>query len=90
MLILGSATRDETRFPDEGRFDLERGEANNLPFGHGSHFCVGAPLARLEAKLALEALLPRIRGLSAAGPVEWKRSISVRGVQRLPLIAHPA
>jgi cytochrome P450 len=63
---------------------------NNLPFGHGVHFCLDAPLARLEAKLALEALLPRIKGISAAGPVEWRRSMSVRGIQSLPVIVHPA
>jgi cytochrome P450 len=90
LIILGSANRDEARFPDAERFDLDRGGVNNLPFGHGGNFCLGAPLVRLEAKLALEELLPRIRALSAAGPVEWKRSISIRGVQRLPLIVHPA
>ena len=90
LVMIGSANRDEAQFPDAHRFDIDRGAVNNLPFGHGIHFCLGAPLARLEARLALAALLPRIRGLSLAGPLEWRRSMSVRGVTRLPLVAHPA
>ena len=91
LVMIGSANRDEAHFPDPDRFDIDRGGGvNNLPFGHGVHFCLGAPLARLEGRLALETLLPRIKGLSAAGPVEWKRSLSVRGVQSLPVIVHPA
>lgn len=88
LVILGSANRDEDRFADADRFDLDRAGASTLPFGHGIHFCLGAPLARLEARLALEALLPRIRGLSVAGPVAWRRSLSVRGPLSLPMVAH--
>ncbi|HEX8703216.1 MAG TPA: cytochrome P450 [Myxococcaceae bacterium] len=91
LVMIGSANRDETHYPDADRLDLDRGGGvNQLPFGHGVHFCLGAPLARLEGKLGLEALLPRIKGLSAAGPVEWRRSISVRGATSLPVIVHPA
>lgn len=90
LVMIGSANRDEAHFPNAERFDIDRGGTNNLPFGHGVHFCLGAPLAKLEAKLALETLLPRIKSLSAAGPVEWRRSVSVRGVQSLPVIVHPA
>lgn len=90
LLLIGSANRDEAHFPDAERFDIDRGEVNNLPFGHGIHFCLGAPLARLEARVALEELLPRIQGLSAAGPAQWRRAMSIRGLHTLPLIAHPA
>jgi cytochrome P450 len=90
LVMIGSANRDEAHFPNADRFDIDRGGVNNLPFGHGVHFCLGAPLAKLEAKLALETLLPRIKGLSAAGPVEWRRSVSVRGIHALPVIVHPA
>jgi cytochrome P450 len=90
LVMIGSANHDEAHFPDAERFNIDRGGVNNLPFGHGIHFCLGAPLAKLEARLGLEVLLPRIKGLSAAGPAEWKRSISVRGVQSLPVIVHPA
>jgi cytochrome P450 len=91
LVMIGSANRDEAHFPEPDRFDIDRpGGVNNLPFGHGIHFCLGAPLARLEGRLALETLLPRIQGISAAGPVEWKKSISVRGIQSMPVIIHPA
>jgi len=90
LVVIGSANRDEAHFPDAHRFDIDRGAVNNLPFGHGIHFCLGAPLARLEARLAFTALLPRVRGFSLAGPVEWRRSVSVRGPLVLPLVARPA
>jgi cytochrome P450 len=90
LVLLGSANRDEAHFPDADRLNIDRPGPHNLPFGHGVHFCLGAPLARLEAKLLLSALLPRIRGFSAAGPVTWRRSLSVRGPLVLPLVVHPA
>lgn len=90
LVLLGSAARDEVLLPDADRFDIERASVTNLPFGHGIHFCIGAALARLEARLAFTALLPKIRGLSTAGPVTWRRSLSVRGPVSMPVVAHPA
>lgn len=83
ILLLNSAARDEEYVPEPERFLLDR-PVQSLPFGHGLHFCLGAALARLEARLALEALLPRVRRLTRApGPVEWNFNIQIRGLKRL-------
>ncbi len=63
VLLLGSANRDERRFPDPERFDVGRDTRGHLAFGFGDHYCLGAALARLEARIALEALLDDLPGL---------------------------
>ena len=86
VVLIGSACHDETVYPGADHFDLDRGGPQNMPFGHGIHFCLGAPLARMEARLALEALLARFGRLSRdAGPVQWNQSLVVRGPAVLPL-----
>ncbi|NPD22933.1 cytochrome P450 [Corallococcus exiguus] len=90
LVLLGSAAHDEAHFPDADRFNLSRPSPQNLPFGHGVHFCLGAQLARLEGRLALEALLDAFRHLQAAPePMTWHRTLVVRGPATLPLILHP-
>lgn len=91
LILMGSANRDEACFPDPDRFDLDRPGPQNLPFGHGIHFCLGSQLARLEARLSVEALLARVSRLTVGdGPVQWNSSLIVRGPAKLPLVAHPA
>lgn len=84
--FMNSANRDPEAFADPERFDIGREPNAHLTFGHGIHFCLGAPLARLEAQIAtlrLAQRLPDIR-LSGADP-EWHDSLILRGVKRLPV-----
>ncbi|NOJ93575.1 cytochrome P450 [Corallococcus coralloides] len=90
LVLLGSAAHDDAHFPDGDRFNLSRPGPQNLPFGHGIHFCLGAQLARLEGRLALEALLDAFRHLQAGPePMTWHRTLVVRGPATLPLVLHP-
>ena len=82
----GSANRDERVFPDSMSFDITRSPNPHLTFGHGTHFCLGANLARLEIRVMYEELLARFRHLEAAGPVEWTRSNRHTGIRHQPLV----
>lgn len=90
LALLGSANRDETRFEEPDRFDMDRRRQPNLAFGHGIHFCLGAALARAEARIALEELLPRISAVRETAAPEWNRSLTVRGPVRLPVVFSPS
>jgi cytochrome P450 len=84
--ILGSANRDERRFPDPDRLDLDRDTRGHVGFGFGKHFCLGASLARLEARVALEALAPELPKLvRVSDRVPRVDSFLVRGPSRLLL-----
>lgn len=86
-VIMAAAGRDPRQFPEPDRFLLEREKTGNLPFGYGVHFCLGAALARMEARLGLEALFAKVSSLRMldTGPVEWNHALHVRGPVRLPL-----
>jgi cytochrome P450 len=88
--LIGSANRDEAVFADPDRFDVRRDAREHLAFGHGVHFCLGAALARLEARVAFEELLARIEAPRLAGDVEFVESVVFRGPQRLDLTFRPA
>lgn len=89
---IGSANRDPDQFPDPDRFDVERSPNRHLAFGQGIHFCLGAPLARLEARVALAALLDRMPHLQRVRdmPLEPMPSSIVYGVKRLPVTFTPS
>ena len=91
LVLLGSACHDEAHYPEAERFDMDRPGPQNLPFGHGIHFCLGAQLARMEGRLALDALLDRCSRLSRGpAPMTWHRTLAVRGPGSLSLVLHPA
>ncbi|MFD7065172.1 cytochrome P450 [Streptomyces sp. NPDC059906] len=80
-----SANRDEDVFADPYRFDIARKPNKHLTLGHGPHFCLGGPLARIELRVMLEELRTQIAHLELAGPVERLRSSFLTGVSRLPV-----
>jgi cytochrome P450 len=94
LVCLGSANRDPGRFGEPDVLDIGRGDGPNLGFGHGIHYCLGAPLARLEARVAFEALLGRHPGLRlAAGrdTLAWAHGdgLVLRGLVSLPVVLGP-
>lgn len=91
LLLYVSANRDEDPFgPTAGTFDVGRDPNPHLAFGFGTHYCIGAALARLEVRVLLEELLERCSALEPAGPVERTASPIIAGVSRAPLVLHPA
>ena len=86
LLLIGSANRDERVFPDPDVFDLHRDTSESLAFGRGIHFCLGAALARLEGRVALEEVMRRLPDyrVDATGLVRV-HSTNVRGFAALPI-----
>ncbi|WP_405164110.1 cytochrome P450 [Nocardia sp. NBC_01499] len=88
---LAAANRDPARYHDPDNLDLTGDAAGHLGFGHGIHFCVGAPLARLEAEIAFSALLQRFPNMTLApqaAPLQWQPSLLIRGLATLPVLLH--
>ncbi|MEX1253455.1 MAG: cytochrome P450 [Dehalococcoidia bacterium] len=86
ILLLASANRDPEQFPDPERFDITRDASHHVAFGYGSHFCLGAPLARVEGEIALGTLVRRVQGLELRTEApEYKENIVLRGLASLPV-----
>lgn len=88
---IGSANRDEQQFPDADTFDIRRTPNRHIAFGHGIHFCLGAPLARLETKIVLEALLERFSEIQRVQNVPLQRTDSffLYGLRHIPVTFKP-
>lgn len=82
-LMLGAANRDPSRFAEANRFDPFRTDGANVSFGAGIHFCIGAPLARIEMQVAMKVLFDRLPGLRLAEPPEYKNIYHFHGLDRL-------
>ena len=80
-----SANRDARAFKDPDSFRVDRSPNPHLGFGIGEHFCLGANLARLEIRIALEKLVPRLESIELAGEFERMRSGFLGGVKRMPI-----
>lgn len=86
IAVMAAANRDPARFPDPDQLDLARADNRHLAFGWASHFCFGAPLARMEGRMAFEAILRRLPGLALVpGPIEWRQNLGLRGLTALPV-----
>lgn len=87
LAIIGSANRDPIQFEQPDRFDISRSPNPHLAFGHGIHFCLGAALSRLEARVAIADILDRLPGLALDDPGEWppRQALNAHGPRILPV-----
>lgn len=91
VVSLGSANRDDDRFPAANELDVARSPGGHMAFGHGIHFCLGAPLARLEGQIAIGRLIDRFPELAlavGADELRWRNSTLLRGLESLPVRLH--
>ncbi len=88
LVALADADRDPARYPEPDRFDIRREARSHVAFGHGIHYCLGAPLARLEARIAVRTLLDRCPDLALdihPAALQWRTGMLIRGPERLPV-----
>ena len=84
-MLLGAANRDPSVFADPDRLDITREPNKHLGFGYGVHFCLGAPLARLEAQIAFPAIVKRLPNMELAGATSYRNSFGIRSLLTLPV-----
>ena len=91
LSMVGSANRDPAQFPQANTFDIDRGGNAHVGFGHGIHYCLGAALARVEARVALSSFLERTASFELAGNAAWepRSGLNVHGPKRLPIRVTP-
>jgi cytochrome P450 len=92
LVVLTSANRDRSRFEAPDQLDITRADNKHLAFGNGIHYCVGAPLARLEGQIGIATLLRRLPDMQLAVPLQeirWRPSLVVRGAQQIPVVFSP-
>jgi cytochrome P450 len=90
ITLLASANRDERQFENPDQLDITRENNKHLAFGHGVHYCEGAPLARLEGQIAIPVLvqqMPSLRLRGTADTLRWRAGMTVRGLEALPVAA---
>ena len=86
MPFIGAADRDPVQFPDPDRLDIGRADNRHIAFGWGIHFCLGAPLARIEGQIAISTLVRRMPKLElATAQPEYRQSLTLRGLKALPV-----
>jgi cytochrome P450 len=87
LMLYASANRDERQFgPTSDRFDIGRSPNQHVAFGFGTHFCIGATLARIEGRVLLDELLDRFEAVELLGDVERSHSAVIAGVKHAPLV----
>jgi cytochrome P450 len=88
-VLLAAAQRDPAEYDRPDTFDPDRGTLRHLSFGRGTHYCLGAPLARLEASVALSAITARFPNARLNGEPEYKTNVTLRGLSALSVTIGP-